>query len=123
MTRTRLFRYERRGQRLLEPGRFYRRLLAHFVLLLALVAVSLLLGMIGYAHYEGWSWTDAFLNASMLLAGMGPVKAPATESGKLFAGSYALYSGLVFLIAVGIVVAPVFHRILHRFHWDQDDAP
>jgi hypothetical protein len=63
---------------------------------------------------------DAFLNASMLLGGMGPVDAPRTSAGKLFAGIYALYAGLVFLVIVGIILAPIVHRILHRFHWQED---
>lgn len=116
--RHRVFRYERRGQRPLEARHFYGRLAAHAMLSLVLVALSLLLGMAGYAKYERLSWTDAFLNAAMLLGGMGPVNAPVTQQGKLFAGSYALYAGLVFLVAAGIVVAPVVHRVLHRFHWD-----
>jgi hypothetical protein len=78
--------------------------------------------MAGYAHYEGLAWRDAFLNAAMLLGGMGPVEVPRTEGGKLFAGLYALYAGLVFLVAVGIVLAPLVHRLLHKFHWDADGA-
>ncbi|MDP3773423.1 MAG: hypothetical protein Q8Q85_04080 [Gemmatimonadales bacterium] len=81
---------------------------------------SLLIGMAGYAHFEGLAWRDAFLNAAMLLGGMEPVESPQTAGGKLFAGLYALYAGLVFLVAVGIVLAPVVHRLLHRFHWDAD---
>ncbi|MFZ3088290.1 MAG: hypothetical protein WA123_09540, partial [Methylotenera sp.] len=70
--------------------------------------------------YEQLSWRSAFLNAAMLLGGMGPVDAPVTDGGKLFAGIYALYAGLVFLIVVGLVLAPVVHRIMHKFHWEQD---
>ena len=80
---------------------------------------SLLLGIWGYAHYEGLGWRDAFLNAAMLLGGMGPVDPPRTDGGKLFAGLYALYAGLVFLIAIAIVLAPVMHRVLHAFHADE----
>jgi len=97
-------------------------MLWHFAVATALVLGSLLIGMAGYAHYEGLAWRDAFLNAAMLLGGMGPVEAPRTEGGKLFAGLYALYAGLVFLVAVGIVLAPVVHRLLHKFHWDADGA-
>ncbi|HEX2881938.1 MAG TPA: hypothetical protein VHO25_20600 [Polyangiaceae bacterium] len=86
----------------------------------AVVLGSLVLGMVGYASFESLSWTDAFLNAAMLLGGMGPVDLPHTEGGKLFAGFYALYSGLVFLILMGLVVGPVFHRVLHKFHWDRE---
>lgn len=122
VARRRIFRYERRGQRPLEPRHFYGRLLGHFALALALFAASLLLGMAGYAYYEHLSWTDAFLNSAMLLGGMGPVNMPVTEAGKRFAGAYALYAGLVFLVGAGIMVAPVVHRVLHRFHWDDSAA-
>jgi hypothetical protein len=113
-----LFRFESRHQRPLEPHHFYRRFLKHSFLAVALMVFSLLMGMSGYVYFEALSWTDAFLNSAMLLGGMGPVNAPVTEGGKLFAGAYALYAGLVFLIAAGILAAPVVHRILHRFHWE-----
>lgn len=80
--------------------------------------LSLLLGMSGYVYFERLSWTDAFLNAAMLLGGMGPVNNPRTEGGKLFAGSYALFAGVVFLVVAGIMAGPVVHRVLHRFHWE-----
>ena len=83
--------------------------------------ISLLLGMAGYHALEKLSWIDSFLNASMLLGGMGPVNPPQTAAGKLFAGMYALYAGLAFLVGVGIIFAPVFHRILHRFHWSDSE--
>ena len=89
---------------------------------MAFVGVSLGAGMIGYLYFEPKdvnTWPDAFLNAAMLLGGMGPVHTPATEAGKVFAGLYALYAGLVFLVAAGLLLAPVFHRLLHRFHWEQ----
>lgn len=72
--------------------------------------------MLGYRQFEGMNWTDAFLNAWMLLSGMGPIGSPATENGKLFAGMYALYSGFIVILASGIVFAPLVHRMLHRFH-------
>jgi hypothetical protein len=68
------------------------------------------------------SWTDSFLNASMILSGMGPVNEIRTESGKIFAGIYALFSGLIFIAAVSLVIAPLFHRILHRFHFEEDQS-
>jgi len=74
--------------------------------------------MFGYQYYEGLPWRDAFLNAAMLLGGMGPIESPQTDGGKLFAGLYALYAGLVFLIAAGLIVAPALHRMLHLFHWE-----
>ena len=85
-----------------------------------LVAGSLIMGMAGYEYFESLEWRDAFLNAAMLLGGMGPVEAPHSRGGKVFAGLYALYAGLVFLIVAAILLAPVVHRLLHRFHWDGD---
>jgi hypothetical protein len=95
-----------------------RRLLLHLLGASALVLGSLAIGMAGYAHFENLAWRDAFLNAAMLLGGMGPVESPGTSGGKLFAGLYALYAGLVFLVAATIVVAPIVHRLLHKFHWE-----
>lgn len=108
--------YETRHHALLPRARFLRRLALHFGAALLLVIVSLLAGMAGYAGFEGLGWRDAFLNAAMLLGGMGPVEAPLTPGGKIFAGLYALYCGLVFLVCGGIIVTPVLHRLLHRFN-------
>jgi hypothetical protein len=113
--------YEHKSLPMLPPVQFLRRLFLHFLAAVAVVLASLGIGMWGYAHFEGLSWLDAFLNAAMLLGGMGPVESPQTEAGKLFAGCYALYAGLVFLVAAGIIWAPVAHRILHRFHLDESD--
>jgi hypothetical protein len=87
-----------------------------------LIGFSIGIGMAGYARFEKLAWVDAFLNASMLLGGMGPVESPQTTAGKIFAGLYALYSGLVFLVAVSIVFAPVIHRVMHRFHLRADQS-
>lgn len=81
-----------------------------------LIAGSLFLGMAGYHLIEGLSWIDAFLNASMLLGGMGPVNAPLSAGGKVFAGFYALYCGLIVVVTAGVLFAPVVHRFLHKFH-------
>jgi hypothetical protein len=78
--------------------------------------------MAGYMHYESLAWRDAFLNTAMLLGGMGPVDPPHTNGGKMFAGWYALYAGLVFIVTAGLLLAPAVHRVLHRFHWDADKA-
>lgn len=114
--------YESKTSPLLPFNHFLRRLLLHGLLVYSLVLVSLVGGMMGYVHFEQLTWLDAFLNAAMILGGMGPISIPVTKNGKLFAGIYALYSGLVFLIALGIVLAPVIHRLMHRFHIDEDDG-
>jgi hypothetical protein len=111
--------YEHRHVSPLPHAKFLRRLAWHGFLSGGLLAGSLLGGMAGYAYFEQLPWRDAFLNAAMLLGGMGPVDAPHTPGGKLFAGCYALYAGLVFLVAGSILLAPVVHRLLHRFHWER----
>lgn len=108
--------YEHRHQPLLSRSRFLERLLRHGAVAAFLLLVSLLIGMAGYSYFERLAWRDAFLNAAMLLGGMGPVDPPRTDGGKLFAGLYALYAGLVFLVVVGLGLTPVVHRVLHRFH-------
>jgi hypothetical protein len=112
--------YERRRERLLPFGEFLWRFASHIGISSALVLLSLFVGMLGYVHFERLGWMDGFLNAAMLLGGMGPVEQPQTPGGKLFAGLYALYSGLVFLVVAGIVLAPVAHRVLHRFHLEDE---
>ncbi len=111
--------YEARHQPPLTRAQFARRLLSHSAIVTGLFGASLALGMWGYVAFEGLSWLDAFLNAAMLLGGMGPVHLPHTANGKLFAGCYALYAGLAFIAAAALIVTPVVHRILHRFHWDE----
>jgi hypothetical protein len=117
--------YERRNQRLASPQVFRRRLVTSGSVGLALVAISLAIGIAGYMGFEKLTLVDAFLNASMILSGMGPLHNPATTGGKIFAGLYALYSGLAVLAIAAIVFAPVIHRILHRFHIEeaQDGQP
>lgn len=112
--------YEPKTQPPISRLRFIRRVLLHFAAGLALLVVSLIVGMVGYEHFEQLLWRDAFLNAAMLLGGMGPVDPPKTDGGKVFAGLYALYAGLVFLVIVALVLTPIVHRILHKFHWEED---
>lgn len=99
---------------------FVKRVVLHAIAASALLLISLAIGMAGYMHFEVLAWRDAFLNAAMLMGGMGPVDAPKTDDGKLFAGLYALYAGLVFIVTVGLVLTPVVHRLMHKFHWQQD---
>lgn len=115
------FLYEHKALPLLPRPAFRRRLLFHLFAAIGLFAGSLGLGMAGYAYFERLGWLDAFVNAAMILGGMGPFDMPQTAGGKLFAGLYALYSGLVFLVTVGIVLAPVLHRWMHRFHLTEEE--
>ncbi len=108
--------YERHNQPLLPTRHFIKRQLNHVLIVLAIIAGSLAIGMIGYHITEGLSWIDAFLNSAMLLGGMGPVTTLQTNAGKIFADVYALYSGIVFLVVAGVLFAPLFHRMLHHFH-------
>jgi uncharacterized membrane protein len=115
-----MFRYENRSDALISKAEFLRRIGHSLLVVLILVGVSLLVGMLGYRGFEGYSWTDSFMNASMILGGMGPVNPVTTDAGKFFAGAYALYSGLAFLVLAGFLFAPIAHRILHSFHYDAD---
>ena len=103
-------------------GRFARSAL----LGAASIALSLLAGMAGYHYFEGLPWLDAFSNAAMILSGMGPLAQPQTAGGKMFAGLYALYSGLAVVLITGITFAPLVHAFLYRLHLeakeDRDDA-
>jgi len=94
-------------------------MLLHGMISTALLAVSLAAGMAGFMYYEHLPWRDAFLNASMLLSGMGPVDTDLSESGKVFAGLYALYSGLAVIAVAGLLLTPGVHSVMHRVHWDE----
>jgi hypothetical protein len=113
--------FESRRHPLAPRERYLKRLAQSVATALIIIAGSLLIGMVGYAHLEAMSWLDAFLNASMILSGMGPADTLKTSGGKFFAGCYAIYSGLMVIFITGIVLAPVAHRVLHRFHVDEQD--
>jgi hypothetical protein len=99
---------------------FIRRLAKSLLASLAMILISLAAGMAGYHWFESMSWIDAFANAAMILSGMGPLEPLHTDAGKIFAGFYALFSGLALIGVAGIMFAPVIHRFLHRFHMDED---
>ena len=103
---------------------FIRRQLRHLFISLGVLGGSLGIGMVGYRNYEQMSWTDAFVNAAMLLGGMGPLEQHLSEPGKIFAGFYALYCGLVVIVVTGLMLAPGVHHILKIVHWETEhDAP
>jgi hypothetical protein len=111
--------YERHNQPLIPRGAFFKRLGGHVLVAFLLLVVSLGIGILGYHGFEKLPWLDSLLNASMILGGMGPVNPILTDGGKIFASLYALFSGVVFLVVAGIVVAPVAHRIMHRMHLEK----
>lgn len=108
--------YEHRAKPLLPRHLFFARLRCHAAFALALIVVALGIGMLGYHALENMNWIDSFANASMILSGMGPLGELKTSAGKIFAGCYALFSGVAFLTSIGVVFAPIFHRFLHKFH-------
>jgi hypothetical protein len=108
--------YEHRSHPLLPKKLFIRRLLQHGLSALIVIFVSLAIGVCGYRFFEGLSWLDSLLNASMILGGMGPVDELHAALGKLFASFYALFSGVAFLLVAAILLAPVVHRFLHHLH-------
>jgi hypothetical protein len=110
--------YESKKHQPLTRAQFLSRMVNHLIAVLGLLFFSLLLGIAGYTIFEHLSFIDGFLNSTMLLGGMGPVNMPVTAGGKIFAGFYALYSGLVFIVSAALIFTPVLHRVLHRFHWD-----
>ena len=111
-------RFEPHTQPVIPPHHFAVRLAHSGMIALVLVGMSLLIGMVGYHTLEGLSWIDAFLNASMIAGGMGPVTPPLSLGGKIFAGLYALYCGIALLLVAGVILAPIAHRILHKFHME-----
>ncbi|HUE13692.1 MAG TPA: hypothetical protein VMR25_05975 [Planctomycetaceae bacterium] len=119
-SRPHVLRFEHKRQPLASRRLFARRLAGSFALSTTIVTLSLLGGMAGYHHFERMAWIDAFVNASMILSGMGPLGSLQTWNGKAFAGLYALYSGLVLILAMGIVIAPIVHRVLHRFNLEAE---
>jgi hypothetical protein len=108
--------FENKSEKLLPWPRFARRLVHSALLAGGIVAFALAIGIAGYRGFAHLGWIDALLNASMILTGMGPVDQMTSTEAKLFASAYALFSGVIFLSAVAVILAPIFHRFLHRFH-------
>lgn len=113
--------YESISQPLLSRWQFYQRLMYHVFIAMAVITVSVFVGMLGFMFFEGMAWHDAYLHAALLLGGHGALTAPQSISGKLFVGFYGLYAGLIFVAALGIIFAPVAHRVLHKLHLDEDE--
>jgi hypothetical protein len=113
--------FERKHEKLAPLSVFVRRMAVSVAMAGILIAVALLIGIMGYHHLAGFDWVDSILEASMILGGMGPVNPLVTTGAKMFASGYALFSGLVFIAIMGIVLAPITHRMLHQFHIDDED--
>lgn len=104
----------------LNPQLFFKRLTRNSFVGFLIILSSLGTGMLGYHHFEKMPWIDAYENAAMILSGMGPVTDIVTKAGKIFAGTYALFSGIVFLVVIAIIFAPVIHRFFHKFHIEEE---
>jgi hypothetical protein len=113
--------FEHHTRHLLPRREYYRRVMRHAALGIMVIALSLGIGMIGYHTFEKLPWIDAFVNAAMILSGMGPVATLQTDGGKFFAGCYALFSGIALITILGIIFAPVIHRFLHKFHLEDKE--
>ena len=114
--------YERRHDQLAPRSVFIKRLIAALVVAVGLILLALMIGIAGYHFIAGFNWIDSLLEASMILGGMGPIKELPTDVAKVFASIYALFSGIVFIGVMGIVLSPVVHRIMHKFHVDEKDV-
>ncbi|MCC6805562.1 MAG: hypothetical protein IT319_21960 [Anaerolineae bacterium] len=114
--------FEQHDEPLLPRSMFFRRVGRYAATAALLIGMSWLIGILGYKVLEDMSWIDAILNSAMILGGMGPVNPLQTDAGKLFASLYALFSGMIFLVGAGLVVAPIAHRLLHQFHLDDDSG-
>ena len=112
--------FEKKTDRLLPKKIFFRRVFRNFIVANLLLAFSLLVGTTGYHWIADLGWVDSFLNSSMILTGMGPVNVMKTDSAKIFASFYAIFSGVAFLTTVGILIAPLAHRLMHKFHLEDE---
>jgi hypothetical protein len=116
-----MMRFERRNEKLAPLPVFIKRLAAWYVAALIVILFALFIGVAGYHWLAGFEWIDSVLEASMILGGMGPIKELSDSGAKIFASIYALFSGLVFIGVMGVVLAPIVHRVMHSFHVDDDD--
>jgi uncharacterized protein involved in cysteine biosynthesis len=113
--------FEHRSEALLPWRAFFVRVLRQALISALVVGVALAIGVVGYHVLDGLPWVDALLNAAMILGGMGPVDTLHSDAAKLFASGYALFSGVIFIAVAGLLIAPVFHRLIHHFHLELDE--
>lgn len=114
--------FEGRSDQLAPISVYAQRIAAAIAIAVCLMAIALFLGIVGYHFIAGFNWVDSLLEASMILGGMGPVRELPRDSAKIFASIYALFSGVIFIALMGIILAPVVHRVLHKFHVDEEDV-
>ena len=113
--------FERKNEKLASVSVFVKRIIVSLGIAIGLAALALSAGILGYHWLAGFGWIDSLLEASMILGGMGPVNQLPTDSAKVFASIYALFSGLMFIAVMGVVLSPIVHRFLHKFHIDEED--
>jgi hypothetical protein len=116
------WKYERRGDRLAPRSIFIKRIIGSLLIALGVIVVALSVGILGYHLIAGFNWIDSLLEASMILGGMGPIKELPDTAAKIFASIYALLSGLIVIALMGIMLSPVAHRVMHKFHVDEEDV-
>ena len=114
--------YERRNEQLAPRSIFIKRIIASLLVALGVIILALSAGIAGYRFIAGYNWIDSLLEASMILGGMGPVKELPDDASKVFASIYALFSGLILIVLMGIMLSPVAHRVMHKFHVDEEDV-
>jgi fumarate reductase subunit D len=115
--------YEHRSEKLLPRRKFYARVVRHGLAAVVTLTVCVGIGMAGYHYFEGMGWVDSYTNATMILSGMGPLDPIKTLAGRIFAGTYALFSGVAFLTTVGFFLLPALHRLLHKIHLESRKPP
>jgi len=115
-------RFERRHEKLAPISVYVQRIAGSLALAVALMAIALSIGIVGYHFIAGFNFVDSLLEASMILGGMGPVRELPSDTAKIFASIYALFSGVIFIALMGIILAPTAHRVLHKFHIDEKDV-
>ncbi len=113
--------FERKHEELAPVGVFIKRIFAALGIAFCLIGLALTMGVVGYHSLGGFGWIDSLLEASMILGGMGPVNQLTGDGVKIFASMYALFSGLIFIAVMGVVLSPIVHRFLHKFHVDEAD--
>lgn len=117
--------FEKHHEKLAPLSVYFSRIGRHLLLGVVIILLTLYIGMVGYHHFEHMRWIDSFNNAAMILSDMGPATPLTSDNGKLFAGIYALFCGLIFIFIMGIIFSPIIHRFLHKFHYNdgKDSSP